>query len=180
MNRYELGTMESGSSGETYARIMESPTGNLVRYKDHCSLVDEQRAEIARLQALRDALKLQAQVHAQEARAANSTIAEIYQCVSGATGEVGNWHGAEPVREAFRKLQAQLEGVSQVTLECNEELLRRQDAIAALQAQLATAKGEVWEQASQLVVKVSEWYEGHPERIVEEFQAQCRQQKEQL
>lgn len=44
-------------------------------------------------------LKQEAQIHAQEARTANRTIAEIYQVVSGATGEPGNWHGAEPVKQ---------------------------------------------------------------------------------
>ena len=44
-------------------------------------------------------LKLEAQGHAQEARTANATIAEIYQVCTGSTGEPGNWNGAEPVRQ---------------------------------------------------------------------------------
>lgn len=55
------------------------------------------RAEAA--EALAERLKMEAQIHAGEARTANATIAEIYQLCTGATGEPGNWHGAEPVRE---------------------------------------------------------------------------------
>ena len=50
-------------------------------------------------------LRMEAQIHAQEARTANATIAEIYQLCSGGKGEPGNWHGAEPVRELVRELQ---------------------------------------------------------------------------
>jgi len=72
------------------------------------------RAEIERLTSLVDRLKLEAQVHAQEARTANATIYEIYQLVTGGKGEPGNWNGARPVaalvaeRDALRKA---LEGV---------------------------------------------------------------------
>ena len=61
---------------------------------------------IAELMELADRLKLEAQMHAQEARTANSTIAEIYQCVTGKTGEPGNWNGAEPVRKRIAELEA--------------------------------------------------------------------------
>lgn len=54
---------------------------------------------IEQLQAERDALKVQAQIHAGEARAANHTIGEIYQLVTGAKGEPGNWNGSIPVRQ---------------------------------------------------------------------------------
>lgn len=63
----------------------------------------EARAEAA--EALSERLKLEAQGHAMEARTANSTIAEIYQVVTGSTGEPGNWHGAAPVRAAFEALR---------------------------------------------------------------------------
>lgn len=55
-----------------------------------------------------ECLKQEAQIHAQEARTANATIAEIYQVCSGATGEQGNWHGAEPVRMRIAELEAKL------------------------------------------------------------------------
>lgn len=40
----------------------------------------------------------QAQIWKSEARCANDTIAQIYQLVTGARGEPGNWNGANPVR----------------------------------------------------------------------------------
>jgi hypothetical protein len=41
-----------------------------------------------------------------EARTANSTVNEIYQIISGGTGEPGNWNGAEPVRAYVASSQA--------------------------------------------------------------------------
>lgn len=76
--------------------------------------LDTARAEIERLRALADRLKLEAQAHAQEARTANSTIYEIYQVLSGSTGEPGNWNGAEPARQFVTAAQeriAELEGL---------------------------------------------------------------------
>lgn len=58
--------------------------------------------------AVAEHLKQEAQTHAQEARTANSTIAEIYRIVSGGTGEPGNWNGAEPVRKCIEDLRAQV------------------------------------------------------------------------
>lgn len=63
---------------------------------------------IAELGALSERIKLEAQCHAQEARTANATIAEIYQLCSGGTGEPGNWNGAEPVRLKLADLEAKL------------------------------------------------------------------------
>lgn len=64
----------------------------------------QRRAEAA--EALAERLKLEAQGHAMEARTANSTIHEIYQVVSGATGESGNWHGAKPIHEYAARMKA--------------------------------------------------------------------------
>lgn len=58
-----------------------------------------------KLSDLCERLKMEAQIHAQEARTANATIAEIYQIVTGATGEPGNWNGAGPVRAALSRLR---------------------------------------------------------------------------
>jgi len=66
----------------------------------------EALAEIDRLKDLCANLRLQAQCHAGEARAANATIREIYQVVTGARGEPGTWNGANPVREAFDRIRA--------------------------------------------------------------------------
>jgi hypothetical protein len=50
------------------------------------------------------------QMWKQEARAANATIAEIYQLCSGGKGEPGNWNGAEPVRRKLAELNAEERG----------------------------------------------------------------------
>jgi hypothetical protein len=57
------------------------------------------------LQSLNARFAQESRIHAQEARTANSTIAEIYQCVTGSTGEPGNWHGADPVRKHITELE---------------------------------------------------------------------------
>jgi len=67
----------------------------------------EERAE--RAEALAERLKQEAVIHAQEARTANSTIAEIYRVVSEGKGEPGSWNGAEPVRQKFDALKAENE-----------------------------------------------------------------------
>jgi hypothetical protein len=54
----------------------------------------------------------QAQIWKGEARCANHTIYQIYQLVTGATGEPGNWNGAEPVKALIAErdaLRAQLD-----------------------------------------------------------------------
>ena len=65
------------------------------------------------LMELVDKLKLEAQMNAQEARTANATIAEIYQAVTGSTGEPGNWHGAKPVVEELGRLREEVEALNQ-------------------------------------------------------------------
>ena len=70
--------------------------------------LDTARAEIERLRGLADRLTLEAQAHASEARTANSTIYEIYQVLSGSTGEPGNWNGAEPARQFVTAAQARI------------------------------------------------------------------------
>lgn len=64
------------------------------------------QARIAELEKERELLKLQAQIWAGEARCHKSTVHEIYQFISGATGEKGNWNGAKPVVEKFTALQS--------------------------------------------------------------------------
>ncbi|MFT0875090.1 hypothetical protein VRZ08_00910 [Rhodopseudomonas sp. G2_2311] len=71
------------------------------------------RDQISRISAERDAILRQAEAHALEARTANATIYEIYRVVSGATGEPGNWNGAEPVRKAFEAQRAEAKRLTQ-------------------------------------------------------------------
>jgi len=63
------------------------------------------RTRLAEAEELNDTLRQEAQMHAQEARTANGTIYEIYQAITGATGEPGNWNGAKPVIEKLAQLQ---------------------------------------------------------------------------
>ncbi len=65
-------------------------------------------AALAASNELAERLKLEAKIHAGEARGANHTIAEIYQLCTGATGEPGNWNGAEPVRAALAAKDAEI------------------------------------------------------------------------
>ena len=46
----------------------------------------------------KDHLKMQAQIWKQEARTQAATVHKCYQLCTGAKGEPGDWHGAEPVR----------------------------------------------------------------------------------
>lgn len=90
-------------------------------------LADELRAAADALEAtsralsekegLIDRLRMEAQIHAGEARCHKSTVHEAYQACTGATGEPGNWHGAEPIRKAL-----------------SEATRQRDEALAALKA----------------------------------------------
>jgi hypothetical protein len=62
--------------------------------------------ELVQLRERCETLKLEAQIHAQEARTANATITEIYQLCTGGSGEPGNWNGAEPVRKLIAERDA--------------------------------------------------------------------------
>lgn len=60
-----------------------------------------------KLQDRCDHLLLQAQCQAQEMRTHKATVHEMYQVLTGASGEPGNWHGAEPARKVMAALQAE-------------------------------------------------------------------------
>lgn len=83
-------------SGETEKRCAEAD-----------DLIVSLQSQLEAAEALADRLKLEAQCHAGEARAANSTIYEIYQVLSGSKGEPGNWNGAEPARAYVAASQAE-------------------------------------------------------------------------
>jgi hypothetical protein len=72
------------------------------------NLAKRQAVEIVVKDALIETLKLEARMHAQEARSQIATVHDIYRLCSGGTGERGNWHGAEPVRETLTTLQREL------------------------------------------------------------------------
>jgi hypothetical protein len=66
------------------------------------------QTEVERLTDLYDRLKLEAQGHAQEARTQTAIVNGCYQIVTAATGEPGNWHGAEPIKNAIETLQTEV------------------------------------------------------------------------
>lgn len=72
-------------------------------------------------------LRLQAQSWACEAKTANATINEGYQAITGATGEPGNWNGAEPVKALIARAQA-----AETKLATLTEALRLWDASVVL------------------------------------------------
>lgn len=69
---------------------------------------DGQVAENTKLRDLCERLKLEAKIHAGEARGANKTIREAYQAVTGCTGEPANWNGAGPIKKEISRLRAEL------------------------------------------------------------------------
>lgn len=70
-----------------------------------CVRIDELEAEKLSLIDENERLRLEAQIHAQEARTQRATVHEIYQVVTEGKGEPGDWNGTRPVREAFDRLR---------------------------------------------------------------------------
>lgn len=70
-----------------------------------CQRIEELEADKLALIDANDRLRLEAQIHAQEARTQRATVHEIYQVVTVCKGEPGDWNGARPVREAFERLR---------------------------------------------------------------------------
>jgi chromosome segregation ATPase len=98
------------------------------------------QSENAELRQLAERVKLEAQMHAQEARTANATIAEIYQVISGATGEPGNWHGAEPVREYVAGLRRDRDEWKDATVSANQRFKQAESKVDELRRQLEEAR----------------------------------------
>lgn len=87
--------------------------GTFIDHHDFRQALAEKDEKIERLTQ-------EAQIHAQEARTANRTIAEIYQVVSGATGEPGNWHGAEPVEQALAEKDLEIASIKHAYAQLSE------------------------------------------------------------
>ena len=62
-------------------------------------------AERERLSSLVERLRMEAEAHAQESRTMRAIVHEIYQHVTGATGEPADWNGARPVIEEIDRLR---------------------------------------------------------------------------
>ena len=94
------------------------------------------------LESLCERLKLEAQLHAGEARGANATIAEIYQVVSGGKGEPGNWNGAAPVRARIAELERGAAGLLAVL----EQIAATPDVDADMNSWVAARALDAYEQ----------------------------------
>lgn len=95
------GLLRAERYGEPWPAMTDDLVGN--------HLVAAMFNEVLVQRQLVERLRQEAQIHAQEARTANATIAEIYQLVTGATGEPGNWNGARPVRELLDRYRNALQ-----------------------------------------------------------------------
>ncbi|MDR5867979.1 hypothetical protein [Halomonas koreensis] len=85
----------SGGDAEAVVALAELDSKGEYRSTEMRAARDAWRQMANQLEAARQ----EARTHAQEARTQRATVHEIYQVASGSTGEPGDWHGAEPVRE---------------------------------------------------------------------------------
>lgn len=102
--------------------------------------VERMLAEAAAKDALIDRLRLEAQGHAMEASSANATIYAIYQAVTGAKGEPGNWNGAQPVIEALATKDATIAAME-------DENARLRAALASAAMRLKAVHDDAFKQA---------------------------------
>lgn len=125
------------------------------------------REKLEAAEAKYEACKLEAQIHAQEARTANSTIAEIYQEVTGSTGEPGNWNGARPVIEKLETAERELDALRIA----NNDLQDHFDAMAierkAAVAAMAVFQGRILRRALNAVARECGHDEARTVRILD-------------
>lgn len=93
-------------------------------------LIAKQGAEITTLrqkleqsEARADACQQQAQIWKQEARTQSAIVAEIYQELTGKTGEPGDWNGVRPLKPAILHKQAEAVEAIKPTAEMKAEML---------------------------------------------------------
>ncbi|MBL3825114.1 MULTISPECIES: hypothetical protein [unclassified Marinobacter] len=82
------------------------------RHDDDCPVslrqqLDQKQADLDRALARADACQREAQIWKQEARTQSAIVAEIYQELTGKTGEPGDWNGARPLKQAILRKQAE-------------------------------------------------------------------------
>ncbi len=84
----------------------------VVEQRDMLAGLRKQLADVTRAreeaEALAERLKLEAQIHAQEARTQKATVLECYRAVTEGRGEPADWNGSRPVVEALASLRQQL------------------------------------------------------------------------
>lgn len=97
-------TFDFACRDDCLERLVPSDLRKLVAERDAL------RQQLERVEAQADACQLQAQIWKQEARAQSSTVAEIYQELTGKTGEPGepgDWNGVRPLKSAILRKQAE-------------------------------------------------------------------------
>lgn len=90
-----------------YARLQSEIEALRAANRDLQDWFDNARAEAESLQARADACQQEAQIWKQEARTQSAIVAEIYQELTGKTGEPGDWNGARPLKPAILRKQAE-------------------------------------------------------------------------
>jgi FtsZ-binding cell division protein ZapB len=130
--------------------------------------IEQQAAEIERLQNITARLKQEAEGYAQEARTQRSTVHSIYQAIGA---QKGDWNGATPVIEAFEKLKQecdQLKAAVALAIDTFEQYQMDVDSyppikhVALMQnlnGVLAQRDAEVIERARQYATSRVEEYE---------------------
>jgi hypothetical protein len=93
---------------ETARAVCSARDAEITRLRAELAAANERAVEA---EGLAERLLMEAQHHAGEARCHKSSLHEAYQACSGATGEPGNWHGANPVRDAIATLTAERDGL---------------------------------------------------------------------
>ena len=110
---------------------------------------DNLRTRLAEVEKQRDYAIHQAQIWKLEAASQKATVAECYQICTGATGEPGDWDGAEPVRALKAQLvEAQKDAaryswlrMNRLWLKANLPTIAAPDFDATIDAAIDAAKG---------------------------------------
>ncbi|MGB1951678.1 MAG: hypothetical protein ACPHQ9_12975 [Marinobacter sp.] len=87
-----------------YRNGFSNPAGRISELEH---LLEFAQKEIDELRARADACQQEAKIWKQEARTQSAIVAEIYQELTGKTGEPGDWNGARPLKPAILRKQAE-------------------------------------------------------------------------
>lgn len=119
-----------------------------VAFKDLDTAIENLQADLAAAERRAEHILQQAQGWKFEAVAHRSIVCEIYQLLTGATGEPGTWNGAAPVRDFLAKVE-RLVFAARIVLEHEPDLIGPPDERARIieldQAAEAFAALFAWE-----------------------------------
>ena len=125
---------------------------------------------------LEERLKLEAQIQAQEARSHRATVREIYQAITGRTGEPGDWNGAKPVLaliEERDRLRARVDALTGLLSQRDDLIQDNRERIQELKSRMAELEAELKSIAD---AKYTTWDDGYntPQDFVAWVQNRCR------